>query len=99
MAAAIILAVLAIRLRDFAAHGAWMIRSDAIGMGAGTHVRQQPLLGHRLAVGVEALALVPNVHSFTFPARPRPTIEPAWHRGGLALRLGWRGPKVKREAP
>lgn len=38
MAAAIVLAVYAIRRRDFAAHGAWMIRSYAIGMGAGTQV-------------------------------------------------------------
>ncbi len=38
MLVAIILAVDAIRRRDFAAHGAWMIRSYAIGMGAGTQV-------------------------------------------------------------
>ena len=38
MAVAIILAVDAIRRRDFPAHGAWMIRSYAIGMGAGTQV-------------------------------------------------------------
>ena len=38
MAVAITLAVDAIRRRDFAAHGAWMIRSYAIGMGAGTQV-------------------------------------------------------------
>ena len=38
MALAIMLGVDAIRRRDFAAHGAWMIRSYAIGMGAGTQV-------------------------------------------------------------
>ena len=38
MAMAIVLAMDAIRRRDFAAHGAWMIRSYAIGMGAGTQV-------------------------------------------------------------
>ena len=38
MAVAILLAVDAIRRRDFAAHGAWMIRSYGIGMGAGTQV-------------------------------------------------------------
>lgn len=38
MAAAILLGVNAIRRYDFAAHGAWMIRSYAIGMGAGTQV-------------------------------------------------------------
>jgi uncharacterized membrane protein len=38
MAMSIVLAVAAIRRRDFAAHGAWMIRSYAIGMGAGTQV-------------------------------------------------------------
>jgi uncharacterized membrane protein len=38
MAADIILAVDAIRRRDFAAHGAWMIRGYAIAMGAGTQV-------------------------------------------------------------
>ncbi len=38
MAMAIILAVDAIRRRDFATHGAWMIRGYAIGMGAGTQV-------------------------------------------------------------
>jgi uncharacterized membrane protein len=38
MAMAICLAIVAIRRRDFAAHGAWMIRSYAIAMGAGTQV-------------------------------------------------------------
>lgn len=38
MAVAIILAVDAIRRRDFAAHGTWMTRGYAIGMGAGTQV-------------------------------------------------------------
>ena len=38
MAVAIVLAVEAIRRRDFPAHGAWMIRSYTIGMGAGTQV-------------------------------------------------------------
>jgi uncharacterized membrane protein len=38
MAIAIVLAIDAIRRRDFAAHGAWMIRGYAIGMGAGTQV-------------------------------------------------------------
>ena len=32
------LAVDAIRRRDFASHGAWMIRAYALGMGAGTQV-------------------------------------------------------------
>jgi hypothetical protein len=38
MAMAIVLAVVAIRRHDFATHGAWMIRSYAIGLGAGTQV-------------------------------------------------------------
>ena len=38
MAASIVLAVRAIQQRDFAAHGAWMTRAYAIGMGAGTQV-------------------------------------------------------------
>lgn len=38
MAISIILGVDAIRRRDFAGHGAWMIRGYAIGMGAGTQV-------------------------------------------------------------
>jgi hypothetical protein len=38
MAASIVLAVDAIRRRDFAAHGAWMTRAYAIGLGAGTQV-------------------------------------------------------------
>ena len=38
MVASIIAAVDAIRRRDFAAHGEWMIRGYAIGMGAGTQV-------------------------------------------------------------
>ena len=38
MAMSIVLAVDAVRRRDFAAHGAWMIRGYAIGMGAGTQV-------------------------------------------------------------
>ena len=38
MAMSIVLAVDAIRRRNFAAHGAWMIRGYAIGMGAGTQV-------------------------------------------------------------
>jgi uncharacterized membrane protein len=38
MAACIALAVDAIRRRDFASHGAWMMRGYAIGMGAGTQV-------------------------------------------------------------
>jgi hypothetical protein len=38
MAASLVLAVDAIRRRDFAAHGAWMIRAYAIGLGAGTQV-------------------------------------------------------------
>jgi uncharacterized membrane protein len=38
MIASIVLAVLAIRRRDFASHGAWMIRAYAIGLGAGTQV-------------------------------------------------------------
>jgi uncharacterized membrane protein len=38
MVTAIVLAVLAIRRRDFARHGAWMIRGYAIGQGAGTQV-------------------------------------------------------------
>ena len=36
--ASIVLAVAAIRRRDFASHGAWMIRAYAIGLGAGTQV-------------------------------------------------------------
>lgn len=38
MAASIIIAVNAIRRRDFTSHGEWMIRAYAIGMGAGTQV-------------------------------------------------------------
>lgn len=38
MAVSIVLALDAIRRRDFASHGAWMIRGYAIGMGAGTQV-------------------------------------------------------------
>jgi uncharacterized membrane protein len=38
MAMSIVIAVDAIRRRDFAAHGAWMLRGYAVGMGAGTQV-------------------------------------------------------------
>jgi uncharacterized membrane protein len=38
MLASIVLALDAVRRRDFAAHGRWMIRGYAIGMGAGTQV-------------------------------------------------------------
>jgi uncharacterized membrane protein len=38
MLASVALGVEAVRRRDFAAHGAWMIRGYAIGMGAGTQV-------------------------------------------------------------
>jgi uncharacterized membrane protein len=38
MLASIVLAVLAIRRRDFASHGAWMMRGYAIALGAGTQV-------------------------------------------------------------
>jgi hypothetical protein len=38
MVASLVLALLAIRRRDFASHGAWMIRGYAIGLGAGTQV-------------------------------------------------------------
>ncbi|HYC89420.1 MAG TPA: DUF2306 domain-containing protein [Thermoanaerobaculia bacterium] len=38
MAVSIVLAIVAIRRRDFIAHGAWMIRAYAIGLGAGTQV-------------------------------------------------------------
>jgi uncharacterized protein YqgC (DUF456 family) len=38
MTASILLALDAIRRRDFAAHGAWMTRGYALGMGAGTQV-------------------------------------------------------------
>lgn len=38
MVASLVLSVDAIRRRDFAAHGRWMIRAYAIGMGAGTQV-------------------------------------------------------------
>jgi uncharacterized membrane protein len=38
MTMAIVMALDAIRRRDFAAHGAWMTRGYAIGMGAGTQV-------------------------------------------------------------
>jgi len=36
MLASIVLAVLAIRRRDFTSHGAWMTRGYAIALGAGT---------------------------------------------------------------
>lgn len=38
MALSLVLALAAIRRRDFPAHGAWMLRGFAIGMGAGTQV-------------------------------------------------------------
>ncbi|AHG93456.1 Protein of unknown function DUF2306, membrane (plasmid) [Gemmatirosa kalamazoonensis] len=38
MVASMVLALDAVRRRDFAAHGAWMTRAYAIGMGAGTQV-------------------------------------------------------------
>jgi uncharacterized membrane protein len=38
MVVSILLALAAIRRRDFASHGAWMMRGYAIGMGAGTQV-------------------------------------------------------------
>lgn len=38
MVASIVLALSAIRRRDFATHGAWMTRAYAIGLGAGTQV-------------------------------------------------------------
>jgi len=38
MAVSIVLAIRAIRRRDFVAHGAWMMRGYAIGLGAGTQV-------------------------------------------------------------
>lgn len=38
MIASIVLALFAIRRRDFQAHGEWMIRAYAIGLGAGTQV-------------------------------------------------------------
>lgn len=38
MAASIVLAIAAVRRRDFVSHGAWMIRAYAIGLGAGTQV-------------------------------------------------------------
>ena len=38
MAASILLGIDGVRRRDFKAHGAWMIRAYAIGMGAGTQV-------------------------------------------------------------
>lgn len=38
MLASLVLGLAAIRRRDFAAHGAWMIRAYAIGLGAGTQV-------------------------------------------------------------
>jgi uncharacterized membrane protein len=38
MVASIVLALRAVRRRDFASHGAWMMRGYAIGLGAGTQV-------------------------------------------------------------
>ena len=38
MAASIVLALRAVRRRDFSTHGEWMIRAYAIGVGAGTQV-------------------------------------------------------------
>lgn len=38
MAVSIVLALRAVRRRDFVAHGAWMMRAYAIGLGAGTQV-------------------------------------------------------------
>jgi uncharacterized membrane protein len=45
MVLSIVLGVAAVRRRDFAGHGAWMIRAYAIGLGAGTQVlTHMPLL-------------------------------------------------------
>jgi uncharacterized membrane protein len=41
MTAALLLAVSALRRRDFQAHGAWMIRAYALGQGAGTQALTQ----------------------------------------------------------
>lgn len=41
MAAAIVLAIVAVRGRNFAAHRAWMIRAYALGQGAGTQALTQ----------------------------------------------------------
>jgi uncharacterized membrane protein len=38
MTASLVISVFAIRRRDYAAHGMWMIRAYAIGLGAGTQV-------------------------------------------------------------
>ena len=38
MAVSVVLSAAAIRRRDFAAHGAWMTRAYALGLGAGTQV-------------------------------------------------------------
>jgi hypothetical protein len=38
MFVSIVLALIAVRRRDFASHGAWMMRGYAIGLGAGTQV-------------------------------------------------------------
>jgi len=38
MGASIVLGIDAVRRRDFKAHGAWMMRAYAIGLGAGTQV-------------------------------------------------------------
>lgn len=40
MLVSLLLGVAALRRRDFAGHGGWMLRGDAIGMGAGTHSRR-----------------------------------------------------------
>lgn len=43
MTLALVLAVVSVRRRKFAQHGAWMVRAYAIGMGAGTQVLTQIL--------------------------------------------------------
>jgi uncharacterized membrane protein len=80
MLMSIILAVDAIRRRDFATHGAWMTRGYAIGMGAGTQVLTH--LPYFLLVGrpgepVRALLMgagwVINVAVAEWAIRRRPT--------------------------
>jgi hypothetical protein len=93
MALSIVLAVLAIRRRDFATHGAWMTRAYAIGMGAGTQVfthlpwfilvgepdefTRTILMGAGWVVNVAVAEAIIRRRSTRLPALPAPLPSPA----------------------
>lgn len=54
IAASLVQGVAAIRRRDVAAHGAWMIRAYALGLGAGTQVFTEGFGGRVFGTGVMA---------------------------------------------